>query len=119
MAKIYVGRCPSTRCSGGTANSAFPLQHPERYGIPAGILQAVPDDDQICFCSWCKLVWQQPKVAKLGVEAMPLGYTEEDADGKQVFKKNSLVPMRDWKLNLKQAPAAPHRKRNSQRRNRR
>jgi hypothetical protein len=87
MSKTYVGRCPSAQCSGGTANSAFPLKHPEHYGIPPEILKAVPDDDQICYCNWCKLVWQQPKVAKLGVEAMPLGYTEEEAAGSRYSSK--------------------------------
>ena len=98
MAKVYVERCASAICSGGTPNSAYPLKHPEEYGIPAEISQAIAHDESICYCGWCRFVWRQPRAAKLGVDAIPLGYIEE-ADGQPVFRENRHVPIRDWKLN--------------------
>jgi len=87
---------------------------PERYGIPAEILQDLPDDEEICYCGWCRFVWHQPKAAKLGVDAVSLGYIDEES-GKQVFQENRGVPIRDWKLNLKRISSGPRGGRNGPR----
>jgi hypothetical protein len=118
MTKAYVGRCASARCSGGTAGSSYVLTQPERYGIPVEIVKALPNDEEIYHCDWCKFVWQQPKTAKLGVNAASLGYLDGEA-GARVFKENRLVLIRDWKLNLRPDPSGPPGRGGGPRRNRR
>lgn len=115
MAKTYVGQCASAQCS-GTPNSAYPLTDAQRYSVPLEILQALPDDHEICYCNWCKFVWQQPKAAMLGVEAISLGYIEDDT-AIRVFKQNRHVPIRDWNLNFKRVSSGPRGRRNGPRRN--
>ena len=107
MAQVYIGRCANARCSGGMSASAYPLRHPVDHGIPSEVVKALPDDQQICYCSWCKFVWQQPTAAKLGVEAEALGYVEEEEGGKPMFTENRRVAIRDWKLNVKRVPGKP------------
>jgi len=71
--KGYEPHCPSRTCTGGHKNKLFHIKGRPIW-LPAEIWIKKREEEIVCRCSYCGLVWFQEKSKRQGVDARPVGH---------------------------------------------
>ena len=73
LMKGYEPHCPSRTCTGGHKNKLFHIKGRPIW-LPPEVWIKKKEEEIVCRCSYCGLVWFQEKLKRQGVDARPVGY---------------------------------------------
>ena len=75
LMKGYEPHCPSRTCTGGNRNRLSYVKGKPIW-LPPEVWNKKKEQETVCRCSYCGLVWFQEKLKRQGVDARPVGYYE-------------------------------------------
>ena len=76
LSKGYEPHCPSRTCTGGHKNKLYRIRGNPNW-LTWEVWAKKKEEESLCRCAHCGLVWFQESSKRLGLDARPVGYYDD------------------------------------------